>query len=59
MDGQYDSKRMSRAHISEQDEADGIALACRIFPRSDLLIESDHFGDPRRNAADSDNKNEE
>lgn len=43
--GQYDSKRMSRAHISEQEQADGFALACRVLPRSDLVIESDHFGE--------------
>ena len=31
-------RRMSRAHITESDEANGIALACRIFPRSDLVV---------------------
>ncbi|MFC6669635.1 2Fe-2S iron-sulfur cluster-binding protein [Marinobacterium aestuariivivens] len=59
LDGRYDSKRMSRAHISEQDEAQGIVLACRIFARSDLVIESDHYRDPRQHAAEPDNNNEE
>ncbi|KEA65352.1 Iron-sulfur binding electron transfer protein [Marinobacterium lacunae] len=38
LDGDYESKRMSRAWISEEDEAEGIVLACRIFARSDLCI---------------------
>lgn len=40
LSGEYERKRMSRAHISEQEEQDGLALACRIFPRSDLCIEA-------------------
>ncbi|NVK43562.1 MAG: 2Fe-2S iron-sulfur cluster binding domain-containing protein [Oceanospirillaceae bacterium] len=43
VEGRYDSKRMSRAHVSEADEACGRVLACRIFPHSDLVIECD-FG---------------
>ena len=39
--GEYDSKRMSRAWVSEADEAEGIVLACRIFPRSELVVESE------------------
>ncbi len=27
---------MSRAHVSEQEEQDGIALACRVYPTSDV-----------------------
>jgi len=41
--GEYDTKRMSRAHVSEQEQAEGFALACRVLPRSDMTIESDHF----------------
>ena len=41
--GSYSSKRMSRAHVSESDEQQGIVLACRIFPETDLIIESDLF----------------
>ncbi|MFC6673912.1 2Fe-2S iron-sulfur cluster-binding protein [Marinobacterium aestuariivivens] len=40
--GEYECKRMSRAEITERDEAMGFALACRIYARSDLVIESDH-----------------
>lgn len=40
LEGTYDSKRMSRAWVSESDEAEGVVLACRIFPRSDLVVES-------------------
>lgn len=58
LDGRYDSKRMSRAHISEADEAAGRVLACRIFPNSDLVIECD-FGQTPGNARGQDNNNEE
>lgn len=36
--GSYSTGRMSRAHISIADEAARIALACRIFPASDLRL---------------------
>ncbi|MES2537955.1 MAG: 2Fe-2S iron-sulfur cluster binding domain-containing protein [Pseudomonadota bacterium] len=36
--GQYRCGPMSRAHVSEQEEADAMALACRTFPRSDLIV---------------------
>ena len=42
IDGKYETKRMSRSHISEAEEEKCFALACRVLPRSDLLIESDH-----------------
>lgn len=38
LSGTYLSKRMSRAHISEQDEQEGVVLACRVFPRSNLVV---------------------
>ncbi len=40
--GEFEKKRMSRAHIQEAEEQQGYALACRILPRGDMLIESDH-----------------
>lgn len=43
LEGDYESKRMSRAHISKEEESAGYALACRIFPRSEMVIESDHY----------------
>ena len=37
--GQYEAKKMSRKHITEEDQGRGVVLACRVNPRSDLLIE--------------------
>lgn len=37
--GDYETKCMSRAHISEAEEKQNYALACRVLPRGDLLIE--------------------
>lgn len=37
-DGAYETKKMSRAHISATEEASGCVLACRVFPRSDLSL---------------------
>ena len=38
LDGQYRSDPMSRAHVSAEDEAAGIVLACCIYPLSDLSL---------------------
>lgn len=38
LDGSFTRRRMSRAHVSEIQEAEGVALACRISPTSSLLI---------------------
>ncbi len=40
VEGEFESKRMSKAHISEQDAEANIVLACRIFPRSNLKIKT-------------------
>lgn len=37
--GKYLSNRMSKAHITEREALQGYALACRIYPLSDLKIE--------------------
>lgn len=37
--GSYDTKMMSRSQVSIAEEAQGIALACRILPSSDMKIE--------------------
>lgn len=50
LSGDYETKRMSRAHISEQEQSEGYALACRVFPRADLVIESDHYTAPGQSA---------
>jgi len=39
--GEYSSKRMSRAWVSPEEEAEGTVLACRVYPRGDLKIEPD------------------
>ncbi|MFC6668786.1 2Fe-2S iron-sulfur cluster-binding protein [Marinobacterium aestuariivivens] len=39
LDGAYRIKRMSRAHISEVEAANGYVLACRVFPLTDVVIE--------------------
>ena len=36
--GACDRKVMSRAHVSAEEERRGMALACRIFPRSDMNV---------------------
>lgn len=36
--GNYRSKVMSRAHISENDLQQGVVLACRVYPESDMQI---------------------
>jgi len=37
--GEYTTAKMSRAHVTEAEEAEGYALACRILPASDMEIE--------------------
>ncbi len=37
--GEYEAKKMSRKHIPEEAQAQGIALACRVYPQSELSIE--------------------
>jgi ferredoxin len=37
--GRYQSQKMTRSRISEADEAEGIVLACRILPQSNVTFE--------------------
>ena len=39
LSGEYVAKVMSRAHVSAAELADGIVLACRVLPGSDLSVE--------------------
>ncbi len=39
VDGEYRTDPMSRDHVSAEDEAQGIALACRVYPLSDIRLE--------------------
>jgi len=34
--GEFTTRRMSRDHVCEADEAEGVVLACRCYPRSDI-----------------------
>lgn len=36
--GEYELRKMSRAHISEAEERAGYALSCRVIPKSDLSL---------------------
>lgn len=36
--GAYQSQKMTRSRISESDEQQGIVLACRIMPQSDIAV---------------------
>lgn len=36
--GEYRTEKVSRAHVSEQDEAQGLTLACCIYPLSPLSL---------------------
>jgi ferredoxin len=36
--GDVRSEKMSRAALSAAEEADGLVLACRVYPRSDLRL---------------------
>ncbi len=38
LDGDYRTAAMSRDHVSAEEEAGGIALACRLYPASDLRL---------------------
>jgi len=38
LEGAVRSKKMSRAHVSEEEQAAGYVLACRSFPLSDIRL---------------------
>lgn len=38
IEGDYRSDKMSRAHVSEEDEAAGLTLACCIYPLSTISL---------------------
>lgn len=39
IEGEYESKKMSRKHVTEEEQAGGVVLACRVYPRSELRVE--------------------
>lgn len=38
--GEYRTLPMSRAHVSESEEREGVALACRTLPLSDIQLQA-------------------
>jgi ferredoxin len=36
--GEYTTKKMSRDHISVEEEAQGIVLACRVLPKGNISL---------------------
>jgi ferredoxin len=40
IEGSYRATPMSRAHISEDDQAEGLVLACCVYPETDLTVSS-------------------
>ncbi|MDO5638312.1 MAG: 2Fe-2S iron-sulfur cluster-binding protein [Neisseria sp.] len=46
LSGAYRKKAMSKTHINEQDLADGVVLACRVFPESDMEIVPEQAAKP-------------
>ena len=36
--GEYTTRVMSRAHVTQEEEAAGVVLACRAMPQSDLSL---------------------
>lgn len=44
--GEFDCGRMSRRHVNAIDREQGLVLACRLFPRSDLAIQRSAPAEP-------------
>jgi ferredoxin len=38
LQGEYETRKMSRNHISETEEREGYALSCRVIPKSNLSL---------------------
>ena len=38
LSGEFHTEKMSIEHVPEEDRPEGITLACRAYPRSDLLV---------------------
>jgi Na+-transporting NADH:ubiquinone oxidoreductase subunit NqrF len=37
--GEYRTQKMSRAYVTHEEERDGVVLACRAFPQSEIHLE--------------------
>ncbi|RMF09085.1 MAG: ferredoxin [Alphaproteobacteria bacterium] len=40
LDGWYHTGKMSRAQVTEQEEREGYALACRLYPDGPLVLQA-------------------
>ena len=40
VEGNYDTQVMSKKYVTEQEARDGFALACRVLPKSDLILKA-------------------
>ena len=40
VEGDYECLPMSRRHVSAEAQAEGVALACRLVPRSNLVLKA-------------------
>lgn len=38
LSGECDTKKMSIKFVTKEEQADGYALSCRVFPRSDMRV---------------------
>jgi len=38
IEGEYESRKMSRTHVSEAEEQQGYVLSCRVVPKSNLSL---------------------
>ena len=41
LEGRYETQRMSKRHVTDEELAQGYALSCRLLARSDLVIQPD------------------
>ncbi|MFV0259081.1 MAG: 2Fe-2S iron-sulfur cluster-binding protein [Acidimicrobiales bacterium] len=40
LDGAFETRKMSRRHVSERQQADRYALACRLLPLGNLVVQA-------------------
>ena len=38
LSGEFDTKKMSIKFVTKEEQAEGFALSCRVFPRSDMRV---------------------
>ena len=48
LSGEFHARKMSIKQVTPQQQKQGMALSCRVFPRSDLIIESINNNESRK-----------